>query len=32
VVAMYGALEDGVAMNDEESAYRFVCALRKPQQ
>jgi SAM-dependent methyltransferase len=31
VAAMYGALEHGVAMNDEESAYRFVCALRKPQ-
>jgi SAM-dependent methyltransferase len=31
VAAMYGALEHGVAMNDEESAYRFVCALRKPK-
>ena len=29
VVAMYGALEPGVDVNDEEASYRLVCALQK---
>lgn len=29
VVAMYGALEEGVSVDDEDASFRLVCALRK---
>jgi SAM-dependent methyltransferase len=29
VVAMYGALEEGVSVDDEDASFRLICALRK---
>ena len=30
VIAMYGALEEGVPVDDEDAAFRLICVLQKP--